>query len=194
MAKTWTRQEFVSEFSPYVNGITKGTGIFPGTLFAQAILESSRDGRVGASGLSQEANNFFGIKADKGWKGKVYNAKTREVYGGKDTYIKDDFRKYDSVKDSLKDYVSFLQLNPRYAKAGVFNAKSVEEQAEALKRAGYATDPKYASIVSSVYNSIKGAISTSVEKAKTNPLPTALIVTLLAVSVYALIKTLKNKT
>ncbi len=168
-AKTYTRKEFVEQFSPYVNTITKGTGIFAGTLFSQAVLESSgnyntnKQWKVGGSRLAQEANNFFGIKADKGWKGSRYNIKTREVYGGKDTFVKDDFRKYDSVKDSMKDYVNFLLNNKRYRDAGVFNAKTVEEQAAALKKAGYATDPNYAKVVTDVYRSLKDSISDKFE-------------------------------
>jgi len=50
----------------------------------------------------------------------------------------------------MKDYVRFLQVNPRYGRAGVFTAKTYQEQAEALKAAGYATDPEYASMITSV--------------------------------------------
>jgi flagellum-specific peptidoglycan hydrolase FlgJ len=45
----------------------------------------------------------------------------------------------------------FLQENPRYKNAGVFEAKTVKEQAQALKRAGYATAPGYADLVFDVY-------------------------------------------
>lgn len=168
-AKTYTREEFTKEFSPYVNTVIKGTGILAGTLFSQAVLESSGkyntggQWKVGGSKLAQEANNFFGIKADKSWKGKVYNIKTREVLNGKDSFVKDDFRKYDSVKDSIKDYVNFLLNNKRYKDAGVFNAKTVEEQAIALKKAGYATDPNYPKLVTGVYKSLKDSISDKFE-------------------------------
>lgn len=211
---TYTREEFVKKYSPYVNTITQGTGLLTGTVMGQAILESSGNyntggqWRVGGSKLSQEANNYFGIKADPSWKGKVYNIKTREVVGGKDVYQKDDFRKYDSVQDSLQDHLNFLVSNPRYRKAGVFEAKTVAEQAAAIKRAGYATDPNYANTVSSVYDSIKGSISQTfetlkkeskevakkgAEAVKRNPIPTAIITVLLSVSVYLLVKTLRNK-
>ena len=167
--KTYTREEFVKEYSPYINSITKGSGLLTGTVLAQAILESSGNyntngqWKVGGSQLAQEANNFFGVKADKNWKGEVYNIKTREVFGGNDTFIKDNFRKYASVKDSIKDHLDFLVKNSRYKKAGVFDAKTVEEQAAAIKKAGYATDPNYASIVNDIFNSIKGIISNKFE-------------------------------
>lgn len=169
--KPTSREEFVKKYSPYVNEITKGTGIFAGTLLAQAILESSgkyntnNTWLVGGSKLSQVANNFFGIKADKSWKGKRYNIATGENKPSGEYYIiKDDFRAYNSVEDSLKDYVNFLQSNPRYKKAGVFEAKNVKEQAERLKAAGYATAPNYAELVNSVYNSISSFISENKSK------------------------------
>jgi len=160
--KGLSRENFVKRYSPFVNEITKGSGIFAGTLFAQAILESSGKYKtggqwlVGGSKLSQEANNYFGIKADKSWKGKRYNIATGENKPSGEYYvINDDFRAYSSVEDSLKDYIAFLKKNPRYKKNGVFDAKNVKDQAEALKRSGYATAPNYASMVESVYNSVK---------------------------------------
>jgi flagellum-specific peptidoglycan hydrolase FlgJ len=44
-----------------------------------------------------------------------------------------------------------LQSNPRYKNAGVFKAKTVKEQAEALKRAGYATGTDYVNLIVNVY-------------------------------------------
>lgn len=179
MATTYTRDEFIAKYSPFVNKITQGTGLISGTVLSQAILESSGSyntggqWKVGGSKLAQEANNFFGIKADPAWKGQVYNISTREVYNGKPTFEKDDFRKYNSVEDSIQDHLNFLVKNPRYKAAGVFDAKTVADQAAAIKKAGYATDPNYAATVSSIYNSIKGkissVISSTVETVKKNP-------------------------
>jgi mannosyl-glycoprotein endo-beta-N-acetylglucosaminidase/stage II sporulation protein P len=164
--KGLSRENFVKRYSPFVNEITKGSGIFAGTLFAQAILESSGKYKtggqwlVGGSKLSQEANNYFGIKADKSWKGKRYNIATGENKPSGEYYvINDDFRAYSSVEDSLRDYINFLKTNPRYKKNGVFEAKNVKDQAEALKRSGYATAPNYAQLVDQVYNSVKKYIS-----------------------------------
>ena len=47
MAKTYTREEFVKEYGPYISMVTRGTGILPGTLIAQAIIESQ--GKVNGS-------------------------------------------------------------------------------------------------------------------------------------------------
>ena len=67
--------------------------------------------------------------------------------------------------DSIKDYVNFLISNPRYHKAGVFEAKTVKSQAQALKDAGYATAPNYADMISQVFESSKKWISGNVAKA-----------------------------
>ena len=105
--------------------------------------------------MTRTANNYFGIKCN-GWTGKTYNINTGEYTPSGEAYTENAcFRAYDTVEDSMKDYVKFLQTNPRYEKAGVFAADSVKTQAEALKRAGYATDPAYASKIESIYNGIK---------------------------------------
>lgn len=159
-----TREEFTIKYSPFISKVVKGTGILVGTVLAQAIVESqgkTDDGsyKVGASKLAKEANNYFGIKCG-GWKGKTYNIDTGEYTSSGQYYTAKDscFRAYPSVEDSIVDYVRFLKNNPRYEQAGVFKAKSVKEQAEALKKAGYATAPNYATTIESVYNGIKNNI------------------------------------
>jgi len=151
MAWQGSRKEFIKEFGAYVHKVTRGTGILPGTLIAQLFIESSANGIVGASKLSQDANNYFGIKCAGGWDGPKYYIETREVINGNSVMVPACFRKYGSIKDSIQDYVLFLQDNPRYKNAGVFEAKTVKQQAEALKRAGYATAPGYADLINDVY-------------------------------------------
>lgn len=164
-----TREEFTKMYSSYISAICENTGLFPGTVIAQAIIESSGkyNGQwsVGGSGLSRKANNYFGIKCGTGWKGRTFNASTGEYTPGGDKYTTVScFRAYNSVEDSIKDHLNFLQKNPRYKKNGVFNSKNVAEQAAALKRAGYATAPNYAATIVSVYNSIKPFISQEKKK------------------------------
>ena len=126
------RAEYITKFTQAVVNAAKGTGLFPSLFMAQAILESGN----GQSSLAKKYNNHFGIKASKGWKGKVVDMKTREVFNGNEVFIKDGFRWYTNPLDSFKDRVDFLKKNLRYAKYGVFTAKSPEEQADALQRAG----------------------------------------------------------
>ena len=45
-----------------------------------------------------------------------------------------------------------LKENQRYTNAGVFTASTPEAQAQALKNAGYATDPNYVSKLTGIIN------------------------------------------
>ena len=163
MAQTYTREGFIEAYGPYIARATRGTGILPGTLIAQAIIESqgkiNGSYRVGGSTLSREANNYFGIKCH-GWSGRGYNIDTREQTASGQDYMERGacFRAYDSVEDSIDDYIRFLQKNSNYRRAGVFEADTVYQQARALKRAGYATDVNYASTLTKVYESVQGYV------------------------------------
>jgi len=149
-----SRQEFINDFAHSIRSASKGTGLFPSLFMAQAILESSSSKGVPAgSSLAKEGNNLFGIKADKSWKGEVITKRTREVdKNGKEYFIITNFRKYNNPDSSIKDRVSFLLQNKRYFNAGVFNSKTPYEQANALQRAGYATDPLYAKLLANIIN------------------------------------------
>lgn len=148
-----TRSEFINKFADTVKKASYGTGLFPSLFMAQAILESADSkGNPGNSGLARNHNNFFGIKADKSWTGAKAILKTREVIDGKEVYVDEPFRKYKTPFDSFVDRVLFLQKNKRYANNGVFSAKTPEAQAEALQRAGYATDPNYSKMLISLIN------------------------------------------
>lgn len=99
---------------------------------AQAIIESG----AGRGKLAIEANNHFGIKCHRDWKGKK-------------TYHDDDlrnecFRKYRSVTDSYEDHSRFLSEGSRYAKLFTLNKKDYRGWAKGLQQCGYATDRAYA--------------------------------------------------
>lgn len=154
MAWSGSRREFIEKYGAFVHKATRGTGILPGTLITQLFIESqseNKPGVVGSSYTAQNGNNYFGIKCAGGWKGPTVYANTREVLNGKSVIVNACFRKYKSIEDSIKDYINFLQSNPRYKNAGVFEAKTVKEQAEALKRAGYATGTDYVNLIVNVY-------------------------------------------
>lgn len=143
-----TRTEFFSTYKNAAIAATQGTGIFPETMLTQAALESGN----GNSGLTKQANNFFGIKVSSAWGMKPYvEMPTWEVINGKNVKVNARFRKYATAKEGFADYVNFLKVNQRYAKAGVFKAKTPVEQFKALQAAGYATDPDYASKLIGIY-------------------------------------------
>ena len=107
-------------------------GILPSITMAQAILESG----WGNSELAVTHNNLFGIKADLRWNGAVATIATSENYN--DSTIA-NFRKYDSINESIEDHGKFLYENSRYAEYGLFDGKNYKEQAQALENAGYST-------------------------------------------------------
>lgn len=141
-----TRKEYIDSIATIAVNSCSGTGLFPSTMIAQAIIESNN----GNSDLAKEANNHFGIKADRSWKGTVWSGKTREVISGKDVYIVDGFRWYPTLLEGFKDRNNFLKANPRYAKAGVFDTLTPQSQAYYFEEAGYATDPNYAETICKV--------------------------------------------
>ena len=117
----------------------KTHGLFPSVTIGQSAHESYWGPK---SGLATKGKNLFGIKCGSKWTGKVYSAKTGEFLNGKNVTITDNFRAYDSWADSVLDRAKFLSAD-RYVKAGVLSASTPDAQIDALKKAGYATDPNY---------------------------------------------------
>jgi flagellum-specific peptidoglycan hydrolase FlgJ len=136
--------DFISKHKDGVIKASYGTGIFPSVKMAQMILESG----WGASANARLANNYFGIKKGVGWTGETITLSTP-----KDAKKTNEFRKYKTSGDSVADHTSFLQKNKRYANAGVFNAKTPEEQIQAIAKAGYAEANDYVPKVLSVIKS-----------------------------------------
>lgn len=165
-----TRAEFAQEYYNEAEKATKNTGLFPETLLVQAILESNS----GDSSLTKKANNFFGIKAGTSWTGKIYTTKTREFKNG--TWITENanFRAYNNATESFKDWVSFLQKNKRYE--NVFDEKTPVAQLKAIANAGYATDPNYSSLTTSIYTRLQNTFETASALVKQNPLTSVAVI------------------
>lgn len=98
---------------------------------AQGILES----QSGMSRLSVKANNHFGVKCHSSWTGK-------KLYHDDDAR-QECFRKYDHPLSSYRDHSLFLYGRDRYAGLFELDLKDYKGWAHGLKKAGYATDPKY---------------------------------------------------
>lgn len=128
------KENFVQKYKQAVVNACKGTGIFPSIAMAQMILESG----IGKSQLSAKYNNFFGIKAFGNWQGRTVRMNTPH-----DATPTSLFRVYDNAQQSIEDHNTFLKVNPRYTKAGVFRANTWQQQIEAIAKAGYAEDKNY---------------------------------------------------
>lgn len=146
---------FVARLSTPARVVSQQSGIPHQLIVAQAALESGWGQREIPAADGSPSYNLFGIKAGGSWVGPVTEITTTEFEQGAAKKIKAKFRVYGSYVEAMADYVKLLTNNPRYA--GVANARSPEQAAQALQQAGYATDPQYASKLVSVIQQMKNA-------------------------------------
>jgi LysM repeat protein len=131
-AKKLTRAQYIDKYKKLAQEEMKRTGIPASITIAQALLESDN----GNSVLARKSNNHFGIKCHKSWKGRTVRHD--------DDRRRECFRKYDRVYDSYKDHSNFLVSGRRYAFLFSYKSTDYKRWAKGLRKAGYATDPKYA--------------------------------------------------
>lgn len=146
--------EFVATMLPMAEQAAKRIGIDPRYLVAQAALETGWGKSVMRNTDGSSSHNLFGIKATGSWQGGEARAITSEFRDGQ--FVKETaaFRSYDSYQDSFHDLVSLLQNNSRYQDA-VKSADNPEQFVRELQKAGYATDPNYASKISQIARQMK---------------------------------------
>lgn len=144
------QMKFVRDALPSALQAQAETGLSASLAIAQAAHESG----WGTSGLAQRAKNFFGVKTHGSqWSGPVIDMRTREVRDGKSGMENAAWRVYNSFGESVKGWVDFLKRNGRYARAGLFSTGVIGfplREVEALAKAGYATDPQYATKVKDI--------------------------------------------
>lgn len=129
--KSNSTQDYINTYTKIAIEQEKQYGIPACITLAQGILESGS----GRSRLATEANNHFGIKCHNDWKGK-------KIY--KDDDKKNEcFRVYDNAEQSYIDHSLFLVGKKRYAELFQLKITDYKGWAKGLKKAGYATNPKY---------------------------------------------------
>lgn len=122
---------YINQFKEVaIESMTK-SGIPASITLAQGILESG----AGTGALSVQANNHFGIKCHKEWKGLSVQHD--------DDALQECFRKYNNANQSYKDHAFFLTSRPRYAGLFKLQKSDYKAWAKGLRVAGYATDVKY---------------------------------------------------
>jgi flagellar rod assembly protein/muramidase FlgJ len=129
---------FIQLITPAAQASMRASGVPASFIVAQAALESG----WGESRLAREGNNLFGVKAHASWRGDILTLNTREFLNGSWITVPAHWRQYADWSECLLDHAAFLQQNPRYA--ACFECSSGETFAQAVARAGYATDPDYA--------------------------------------------------
>jgi flagellar protein FlgJ len=141
--------EFVNAMLPMAKEAADRIGVDPRYLVAQAALETGWGKSVMRAQDGSSSHNLFGIKASSSWKGDSARAITSEFRNGEMVKETAQFRSYDSYKDSFHDLVTLLQSNSRYQDV-VKSADNPEQFVRELQKAGYATDPNYASKISQI--------------------------------------------
>lgn len=151
--ESWSKpKEFAEQMWPHAQRGGEALGVDPMFLMAQAALETGWGEHVPADGRGSSFN-VFGIKAQSGWSGDRVSKNTLEYSEGQFETSRASFRRYESLGDSVDDYVSFLQQNPRYQDTLKAASQGAEAFATGLSEAGYATDPQYAQKIMGVINS-----------------------------------------
>ncbi|YAF59362.1 Muramidase FlgJ [Pseudomonas sp. E102] len=141
--------EFVNAMLPMAKEAADRIGVDPRYLVAQAALETGWGKSVMRQPDGSSSHNLFGIKASANWKGDSARAITSEFRNGEMVKETAEFRSYASYRDSFHDLVNLLQSNSRY-QAVLKSADNPEQFVRELQKAGYATDPNYASKISNI--------------------------------------------
>lgn len=154
-------EKFVATYYPFAKETQDKTGISAVAILAQCALESGW-------GEKCPGCMMFGVKAKKDTPAEKKQLITTTEYSKRNDLqfpeilsvtkqpnglykykIKDWFRKYDTPEESFTDHANFFLSNPRYA-----DALKVKEDADlfidGIAKAGYATDPNYASTLKSI--------------------------------------------
>jgi len=138
-----TPQEYIAKYKDYAIIEMHRSGVPASITLAQGLLESSN----GNSRLARKANNHFGIKCKSTWKGKTIKAD--------DDAPNECFRAYDSALESYKDHSDFLRNNWRYHNLFELEITDYKGWAKGLRKAGYATNKKYHTIIISIVERYK---------------------------------------
>lgn len=136
-------RSFQEKLAAHADEAAAATGIPAKFMLGQAALESGWGKREIKNADGSTSHNLFGIKAGPGWTGKTTTAVTTEYVNGTPVTRREKFRAYDSYADSFKDYAKVIANNPRYEKV-MSAGGDAAAFAQGLQKAGYATDPHYA--------------------------------------------------
>lgn len=127
---------YVEQYKELAMAEQRRTGIPAAIKLAQGIYETG----AGTSELATQANNHFGMKCKRNWTG--------DTFAHTDDAPDECFRKYPSAEESYRDQSNYLKGNPRYAACFATDVKDYNGWAIQLRKAGYATNPKYAGLIS----------------------------------------------
>jgi flagellum-specific peptidoglycan hydrolase FlgJ len=162
-----TKIEFQKKLFPIAEEILKKFSIHP----IITVVQSAHESNWGNSKLTELANNLFGYTASEKWllSGEpILHMSTTEYstyppeklhywnragdiidkvpyHGGSKLTVSVPFRKYETWDKSVLDWATNIATQSRYMEAyKCAKEGNLELYAQAIQKAGYATDPNYA--------------------------------------------------
>ncbi len=146
-------KDFVTAIKEPAKKVQQQLGIPFEVVIAQAALETGWGQKIIKTAQGESSNNLFNIKADARWQGSKTNKETLEFQQGAMVKTTAPFRVYQSINDSINDFVDFLSSSERYQEA-LQQVGNVEQFLHGLQKAGYATDPNYANKILATLNKV----------------------------------------
>lgn len=135
-AQGWkTDEQYIQKYALYAVQEMEKYKIPASITLAQGLLETAG----GQSRLAQQGNNHFGIKCKEEWTGKTMSHT--------DDAPNECFRVYNDPRESYEDHSKFLAFRKYYVNLFNLPPKDYKAWAHGLKKAGYATNPRYAYIL-----------------------------------------------
>ncbi len=134
-AQRITIEQYIEQYKDIAISEMKRSGVPASITLAQGIHETES----GNSELVKKSNNHFGIKCKSTWTGE-------NVFHDDDANG-ECFRAYTNAEESYRDHSDFLRSNKRYAFLFKLDATDYTGWAKGLKKAGYATNPRYPDIL-----------------------------------------------
>ncbi len=138
-----TQKTWLDGMVPAAKASEEAFGVPAAVTLAQCILESG----WGQTDLAQQANNFFGIKAEHRDDPNSYmEFPTAEYEHGARVMVQAEFEKYPDVEASFRDHARLLATAPRYAPA-MAQKDNLAAFCTELQACGYSTAPTYAEML-----------------------------------------------
>lgn len=151
-------KDFVSALTADAKRVQEKINVPFEVVIAQAALETGWGQKVIKTESGTSSNNLFNIKADSRWAGDKTHKETLEFENGAMVKKREPFRVYDSIGQSVNDYVNLLTGSERYQGA-LEKSENVEQFLHGLQSAGYATDPNYAKKIMATLRTVTGLLN-----------------------------------
>ena len=134
-AQNLTPEKYIEQYKDLAIREMKRMGVPAAITLAQGLLETES----GNSELVRKSNNHFGIKCKNNWSGSGVSHD--------DDALGECFRTYKTAEESYRDHSNFLRGSDRYGFLFKLDPADYKAWANGLKKAGYATNPKYPAVL-----------------------------------------------